>query len=170
MEFSEKEILHILDSAVRDPAVRSKIEAIVERVEKRLEEDAKAIMAWEPIPLDIYELQLPDTVKSSWIFVLRKHTVTGAERHPNSIQRMMSYKGSGDFQTMPDLKWISHFLVSEPQEELERRWISIPMNEWHQGVVGDGNWTVLSFHTCEANELIEERLEDGNIRAMFYYP
>ncbi len=168
MNSTESAIIRLLDSAVGDPAVRSKIDVIVGRVGKKLEEDAQATMAWEPIPLDLYGQQLPDSVKSSWIFMLRKNSVTGAERHPNSIQRMMSYKGSGDFQTMPGPEWISHFLVSDGDEDIERRWISIPKNVWHQGVVGEGNWTVLSFHTCEASELIEERLEDGNIRAKLY--
>ena len=39
----------------------------------------------------------------------------------------------------------------------ENRWISIPPNTWHQGVVGDADWAVVSFHTVPAGELIEER-------------
>jgi len=40
---------------------------------------------------------------------------------------------------------------------LEERWISIPSNTWHQGVVSDRDWVVVSFHTVPADELIEER-------------
>ena len=55
-------------------------------------------MAWEPIPLTIYGGAVPDAIKSSWVFVLRASANTGAERHPNSHQRMMSFQGSGDMQ------------------------------------------------------------------------
>jgi len=41
---------------------------------------------------------------------------------------------------------------------LEQRWISIPPNVWHRPVVGrDADWAVVSFHTVEAHELIEEK-------------
>ncbi|MBA7587551.1 hypothetical protein ES708_29582 [subsurface metagenome] len=119
-------------------------------------------MAWEPIPLDLYNQQLINDIKSSWVFILRKNTFTGAERHPNSIQRMMSYKGYGDLQTRAVFKWDSNLLESDFDGEIEKRWISIPTNVWHQGVVGDENWVVISLHTAEVSELIEERLDDGD--------
>ncbi len=158
----EKKVIEILDVTVRNNSIKKQIDAIVKRVEQALENDPKAIMAWEPIPLDLYIQQLPSDIKSSWVFILRKNTTTGAERHPNSIQRMMSYKGSGDFQSKPDLEWNSHFLESDFNGEIEKRWISIPLNVWHQGIVGDENWAVISFHTAEVSELIEERPEEGD--------
>jgi hypothetical protein len=69
---------------------------------------------------------------------------------------------------LPGSEWISHFLVGDVHEELKKRWISIPRNVWHQGFVGDMNWTVLSFHTCGAFELIEEWFEGGDIHTHFY--
>lgn len=162
MDNEEKKTIKMLDIAVRDKSVKLSIDTIVERVERNLKNDSKALLAWEPIPLDLYHQPLQDTVKSSWIFVLRKNTITGAERHPNSIQRMMSLKGKGDFQTKLDSKWNSNFLVSDFNDKLENRWISIPLNIWHQGIVGDENWVVLSFHTCEVSELIEERPDEGD--------
>jgi hypothetical protein len=56
------------------------------------------VMAWEPIPLSIYGNALPAMIRSIWVFILRAGTNTGAERHPNSHQRMMSFEGSGDMQ------------------------------------------------------------------------
>jgi len=162
MDFKEKKILEILDLALRDHQIKERIDTIVEHVDHVLKNDQNAIMAWEPIPLDLYQQQLPDEIKSSWVFILRKNVTTGAERHPNSIQRMMSYKGRGDFQTKPNLKWNSNFLENNAEVEIEKRWISIPQNIWHQGIVGDENWVVVSFHTVEASSLIEERLEAGS--------
>jgi hypothetical protein len=87
---------------------------------------------------------------------------TGAERHPNSRQRMVSWSGGGDFQVHDGARWQSHRLVSDPAAPLERRWVSIPPDTWHQGVVADADWLVVSFHTVAAAELIEERPDPGD--------
>jgi hypothetical protein len=114
-------------------------------------------------------------IRSSWVFILRAGRNTGAERHPNSHQRMMSFEGSGDMQVGDDeqtsdvgsqrsegaIRWQSNVLVSDPDARLERRWISIPENVWHRPVVSkEPDWVVVSFHTVPAEELIEERPAD----------
>jgi hypothetical protein len=83
-------------------------------------------MTWEPIPLIVFGSALPPEIRSAWVFVLRAGADTGAERHPNSHQRMMSFEGSGDLQTREPGKWLSNVLVSDAEAPLERRWISIP--------------------------------------------
>jgi hypothetical protein len=113
-------------------------------------------MTWEPVPLGTYP-ELPGVIRSSWVFVLRKSATTGAERHPNSHQRVMSLRHAADLQTWEAGRWQSNVLVSDPTAAMERRWLSIPVNVWHQPVMADGDWTVVSFHTVEAAELIEER-------------
>jgi len=162
MNSKEKQFLELLDAVVKEEGIRQHMIGVIQRVEQTLENNPNALMSWEAIPLNIYKQRLPSEIKSSWVFNLRKNTTTGAERHPNSIQRMMSYKGQGDFQTKPDLKWESNFLKSDFEGDIEKRWISIPENVWHQGVVGDDNWVVISFHTAEVSELIEERPENGD--------
>jgi len=157
MDQEESRILEALDVAVRAEAIRPKIEAIVARVEQKLRESSDAVLAWEPVPLDFYAAPLPETIRSSWVFILRANTTTGAERHPNSHQRMMSYRGSGDFQTRPAGEWCSHLLTSDPTAPIAERWISIPPHIWHQGVVPGENWIVVSFQTAAEHELIEER-------------
>lgn len=155
MTDSERQILEALDAAVRSAA--GVIGPIVATVDRKLAANPDEVLAWESIPLDRYRIPLPPSIRSSWVFVLRAKVVTGAERHPNSHQRMMSYRGHGDFQTRPAESWLSHHLASEPTLPLDRRWISIPPNVWHQGVVGDEHWAVVSFHTVLPHELIEER-------------
>ena len=162
MNIKEKRILKLLDNAVKEEGIRQHMIGVIQRVERALENDPKALLSWEPIPLGLYKQRLPSEIKSSWVFNLRKNTTTGAERHPNSIQRMMSYKGRGDFQIKPDLKWESNLLESDFRGDIEKRWISIPVNVWHQGLVSDENWIVISFHTAEVSELIEERHDDGD--------
>jgi hypothetical protein len=61
--------------------------------------------------------------------------------------------------------------VSEPKADLERRWISIPTNVWHQVVVPEVDWAVVSFHTVPAEELIEERpdaVDSGRTQQKLY--
>ncbi len=75
-------------------------------------------------------------------------------------------------QTEEHGQWKSNVLISNPDAVLEQRWISIPQNSWHRPVVGkDADWTVVSFHTVPAEELIEEKLDDiskGGTKQMKY--
>jgi hypothetical protein len=155
MDPHEREILRVLDAAVRSAA--GTIEPIIAAVDRKLQQKPADVLAWEAIPLECYGTLLPPTIRSSWVFVLRANVATGAERHPNSHQRMLSLRGHGDFQTQPAGAWVSHHLRSDPAAPLEDRWISIPPNVWHQGVVGPIDWAVVSFHTVPEHELIEER-------------
>jgi hypothetical protein len=157
MSPQERSILESLDALLQSDTVRAGIDPIVERVERKLARDHAAAMAWEPISLSIYGESLPPFVRSSWVFILRARATTGAERHPNSHQRMMSFRGTGDLQTGGDGRWQSNLLISNRDAPLEERWVSIPTNVWHQAVVPDADWVVVSFHTVPAEELIEER-------------
>ncbi len=155
----ELELLQILDAMVRQKSAM--IEPIVLRVEYKLTQDSEASLAWEPVPLVLYDSKLPGMIRSSWVFVLRAFTNTGPERHPNSHQRMMSYRGSGDLQVRTGDRWRSNLLVSG-RDTWIHRWISIPPNTWHRAIVPEENWAVVSFHTITEDELIEERPDKSN--------
>lgn len=167
MTTEERKILGELDEILRLEKVRTLIRPVAERVHARLSRETGALMVWEPIPLTIYG-SLPGAIKSSWVFVLRAGANTGAERHPNSHQRMMSFQGSGDMKVQDgssapnDERWLSNMLISDSDTRLEKRWISIPENVWHQPVIPkETDWVVVSFHTVPAEELIEERPESS---------
>lgn len=161
-------MLETLDGIVRSDDVRARLEPIVERVRADLAGKPEALMAWEPIPVETFG-SLPAPIQSGWIFILRAGTDTGAERHPNSHQRMMTFAGTGDMKVdakgtpndvdiESEIAWRSHVLLSDANAPLERRWISIPKNIWHRPVIPPGaDWVVVSFHTVSAEELIEER-------------
>jgi len=153
----EEKVLEFLDRMLQRKPVRAFLDVVVTRVEQRLRTDPASVMAWEPIPLDVYGTPLPVAIQSSWVFILRADTATGDERHPNSRQRMMSYRGTGDLQTRTTTCWESHHLYSDFHLPLQQRWISIPVNVWHQAVTPAANWVVVSFHTVPADELVEER-------------
>jgi hypothetical protein len=159
----ERARLESLDAVLGSENVREQIRPIVERVCGELAGKKKALMTWEPIPLSVFGHSLPPEIRSAWVFVLRAGADTGAERHPNSHQRMMTFGGSGDMQTGEPGRWQSNVLVSDTDAPLERRWISIPPNVWHRPVVGKNeDWAVVSFHTVVADELIEEKPDGGS--------
>ncbi len=153
----ERAILSRLDAAVASPAAAAALLPIGERVLATLARGPQEIEAWESVPLSLFGVALPSEIRSSWVFVLRGGAITGAERHPNSTQRMTSWSGEGDFQIHDGARWKSHRLTSDPRASLAQRWISIPPETWHQGVVGPRDWLVVSFHTVAAEALIEER-------------
>jgi hypothetical protein len=158
----ERARLESLDTVLRSERVREHIRSVVVRVREKLALKKDALMSWEPFPLDVLATTLPPEIRSAWVFVLRAGADTGAERHPNSHQRMMSFEGNGDLQTGEHGKWKSNLLVSDPDAPLERRWISIPTNVWHRPVINaETDWAVVSFHTVPAEELIEERPDDS---------
>ena len=174
METEEHARLEKLDTIVRSDELRAKINPIVDRVRAALSQQPEALMTWEPIAVEIFGQTLPPEIRSGWIFVLRAGADTGAERHPNSHQRMLTLRGSGDMKTESKkgelrikkdekgIDWQSNVLVSYRSAPLERRWISIPPNVWHRPVVGrDVDWVVISFHTVPAEELIEEKLDES---------
>jgi len=159
----EHTCLESIDAVLRSETVHSQICPIVERVRAELSRKKEAVMTWEAIPLTVFARALPREIRSAWVFVLRAGADTGAERHPNSHQRMMSFEGSGDMRTGEPGQRQSNVLASNPEAPLEQRWISIPQNVWHRPVVGkDADWTVVSFHTVVAEELIEERPDDSS--------
>src|SRR5712691_2665502 len=130
MTKEERSLLETLDKIVHSEPVRSRIEPIIERVRADLARKSDALMSWEPVDLELFGEQLPSSIRSGWIFVLRAGSDTGAERHPNSHQRMMTFGGMGDMQTdiklvkndvesQSEIEWQSNVLVSAADAPLE---------------------------------------------------
>ena len=138
--------LESIDAILRSETVREQVRPIVERVRAELARKKEAAMTWEPIPLTVFGGALPGGIRSAWVFVLRAGVDTGAERHPNSHQRMMSFEGGGDMLTGEPGQWESNELISNPDASLVRT---------------EADWAVVSFHTVPADELIEEKPDDS---------
>jgi hypothetical protein len=152
---SEREIIESLDRAIRAPRAAALLSDLTADVSAGLMRNPAARLAWRSVPLDIYD-RLPDGIASSWVFVLRAGCSSGAERHPNSIQRVMSYQGQADMRTWDGARWVSNLLCSDAEQDLKKRWLSIPVNVWHRPVMGDVDWVVVSFHTASDTALLEE--------------
>jgi hypothetical protein len=166
MEEREHQILLEINRALLDPEVKQRIDEIADRVERKFVDSAEPL-AWETVPLEVYGNRLPSMIRSSWVFLLRAGAASGAERHPNSKQRVRSWRGSGDFQVWSREGWQSHFLQNDFDVPLDQQWASIEVNVWHQAVVPPGgHWLVVSFHTVIADELMEETPDPENVNLM----
>ncbi|MEJ2086447.1 MAG: hypothetical protein P8Y44_12345 [Acidobacteriota bacterium] len=157
--------------SIRSSASRLDLDEILVRLARALVERPDDIMAWETLALERFSPPLPSEIRSAWIFTLRAGVASGAERHSNSHQRSLAYRGSGEVQTREGDDWQSFPLSSDSDLSIDRRWASIASGVWHQWVVGEEDLTVLSFHTVPADELVEERpAEDGEteVRQMRY--
>jgi hypothetical protein len=163
VDAAESAILEHLDGAVWRAVRLGNLDAAIRRVRAELSRDESLKLAWEPVPLASFD-PLPAAIRSAWVFILRASTSSGAERHPNSIQRVMSYRGAGDLQIWDGSRWVSRPLTSDPRGRMEQRWLSIPENVWHRPVIpAGGDWAVISFHTATDLALIEERaIDDEN--------
>lgn len=154
---TESEVLDDLRRAIQAAMRDTALPGIVLDAQARLRDRPDVQMTWASIPITVYA-GLPDDVKSAWVFVLRGGISTGAERHPNSRQRMVSHSGAGDLQTWEESHWRSNELSAKADG---RASLSIPPNVWHRPVTPRGpDWTVLSFHTASDDQLIEERPQD----------
>ena len=156
---TEAEILRQLDRAVHTSRAAAILASLASEIEAALDDAAATKIAWQSVPLSAYDA-LPEDIASSWVFVLRADCTTGAERHPNSIQRVMSYRGRADMQTWNGKGWESHKMASGADKPFDTRWLSIPRNVWHKPVMSGEHWVVVSFHTAADDALIEERPMD----------
>ena len=166
MEDEEVRVLETIEASIVAPPLRRSFDETIERLARALAERPDEIMTWETIALDRFSPPLPAEIRSAWIFTLGAGVATGAERHSNSHQRSLAYRGSGAVRTRSDAAWQSVPLSSDPVGPIEARWASIPAGVWHEWVVGEEELTVLSFHTVPAAELVEERPAEGDESGM----
>jgi hypothetical protein len=161
MNAAKDPLILVLNEVVHTDAAAATMREALRRVTQELDASTK-LMAWEVVPLSAFGDELPPSIRSCWIFAIRALAATGAERHPNSHQRSLSLIGSGTFELRDGSTWRSQPLTSREGDSVERRWVSIPPSTWHRLVVGPEPWGMISFHTVDAADLIEEKPLDAN--------
>lgn len=117
---------------------------------------------WSVIDPSSIASDLPECIKSCWIFVLKKDVFSGCHYHPNSIQHMVTIKGRGMSKVAGMSKRMVQFGLSN--DSLADKWYVIGKGVAHEFFPEEENMVVLSFHTCEANELVEIACETGEKR------
>lgn len=116
---------------------------------------------WSVIDLTSIARPLPERIKSGWIFVLKKNVSSGCHYHPNSIQHMATITGQGMSKVAGEYKRLVQFGSDVSPVD---KWVVIDENVPHEFFPEDENVVVVSFHTCEAEELEEVGCETGQKR------
>jgi hypothetical protein len=114
---------------------------------------------WSAIDLNSMDRELPESIRSCWIFVLKKDVSSGCHYHPNSIQHMVTIKGQGMSKVAGIYKRMVQF--GSPNDSLAEIWYVIDEGVPHEFFPEEEDMIVVSFHTCEANELEEVACETG---------
>ena len=146
------EYLPQLHEAVAQLIARPETHSLVDSLKKQLPQTSEPFV-WSAIDLQSIQTRLPDSIRSCWIFVLKKNVPSGCHYHPNSIQHMVTIKGQGRQQIAGESKTLERF-----------QWLVIDKNVPHEFFPEDENMVVISFHTCEASELEEIGCDTGEKR------
>lgn len=145
----ETGIMRQLANSLCPAAVAERLNTIADQLLAELQDDpGQPKSTFRAIPLDLYD-DLPGDIRSAWVFALRKGFAHPPERHPNSIQRMFALRSSGRFEVWDGSRWVTHVLDAGDCG------LSIPLDSWHRSPALDEDWVVASFHTAEAEKLVE---------------
>ena len=132
---------------------------------RRLKEEAGRTdepFVWEVLDPDRLAGRLPDTLRSGWIFVLREGVPSGCHYHPNSVQHMVMVEGRGVSEVGGTRReMVALGTAGASPEEV---WYVIDEGVEHEFFPSGSEMVVVSFHTCEADELQEVAFNGGQSR------
>jgi hypothetical protein len=135
--------------------------ALIDALKDKLKQTPEPFV-WAVLDLQTTSGQLPDNIKSCWIFVLKQDTPSGCHYHPNSIQHMAMIEGEGTakigLSTSEMKRW------GAANGSLPDVWCVIDEGVPHEFVPRRSEMVVISFHTCEADELEEISCDSGLTR------
>src|SRR6185369_17585772 len=83
-----------LNEAVAQLISRPEVHSLIDDLKQQLPHTAEPFV-WSTIDLQSISAPLPDTIRSGWIFVLKKDVRSGCHFHPSSIQHMVMIEGEG---------------------------------------------------------------------------
>ena len=149
-----QKLSNVVEFLINQKAVLETIEQLTQEVDHSQE-----AFVWSVIDLSSIPHPLPESIKSGWIFVLKKDVSSGCHYHPNSIQHMTAITGQGTSRVAGQSKRLVQF--GSPDDSLEDKWVVIDKNVPHEFFPEKENMVVVSFHTCEATELEEVGCETG---------
>jgi hypothetical protein len=138
----------VVEFLVRQKSYANTIEALKAKLEHSEEP-----FLWSVIDMESLDCDLPEQIKSAWIFVLKQDVPSGCHYHPNSIQHMVMVEGQGQSRVGESQKKMDKFGSSEVS--LNDVWYVIGENVPHEFFPEETDMVVVSFHTCAANELEE---------------
>ena len=150
-----------LNEAVAQLISRPEVHSLIADLKQQLPHTAEPFV-WSTIDLQSISAPLPDTIRSGWIFVLKKDVRSGCHFHPNSIQHMVMVEGEGTSKVGADSRQMKRF--GDPDSSLENIWYVIPEGTPHEFFHAAQDVVVVSFHTCTSDELEEVSCDSGATR------
>ncbi|HXC69893.1 MAG TPA: hypothetical protein VN644_07955 [Pyrinomonadaceae bacterium] len=150
-----------LNAAVAELLTQRATHSMVDTLKEQLEHTSEPFV-WATIDPKSITVSLPDSIRSCWIFVLKKDTPSGCHYHPNSIQHMVMIEGEGTSKVGSLSGEMKRY--AEPDCSLEDIWYVIPEGVPHEFFPVGRDLVVVSFHTCESDELQEIRCDSGATR------
>jgi len=152
--------LHKLSSVVESLLNQNTFMQTIERLSEEVNHSEEPFV-WSVLDLGSIPAELPEGVRSSWIFVLKKDIASGCHYHPNSVQHMVTIKGQG-ISKVAGL--YGRMVLFGSNDSLSAKWIVIGKGVPHEFFPEKENMAVDSFHTCDASELEEIDCETGKKR------
>ena len=153
--------LQRLNDAVAQLVVLPEIRSAVETLKAHLH-DASEPFVWTTIDLQFVTTPLPEDIRSGWIFVLKKGVPSGCHYHPNSIQHMVVIEGEGTSKVGSVSSEMKRF--DKQGQALQETWYVIPEGVPHEFFPRETDVVVVSFHTCDSDELEEISCDSGAAR------
>jgi hypothetical protein len=153
--------LPLLNEAVAQLVTRREIHNLIDSLKNQLQQTFEPFV-WSTINLQSITARLPYTIRSCWIFVLKKDVPSGCHYHPNSIQHMVMIEGEGTSKVGPKTRQMKDF--GEPDCSLDDIWYVLPEGVPHEFFPRERDMVVVSFHTCASDELEEISCESGTAR------
>ena len=149
--------LRELNDLVGELTGQPRFRTLVQELKSRLPNTIEPFV-WSTLHGELLDRQLPDAVKSAWVFVLKREVPSECHYHPNSIQHMVMIEGRGRSRVGDNWKKMIRFGTSESLRDL---WYVIDRGVPHEFFPEETDMVVVSFHTCEANDLEEIACETG---------
>lgn len=153
--------LQQLNDAVAELVTRPAIRSVVDSLKEELQHTSEPFV-WSTIELNTVTTPLPDEIESGWIFVLKKNVPSGCHYHPNSIQHMVMIEGAGTSKVGTVAGRMK--LFEAQGSGLEESWYVIPEGVPHEFFPEGKDVVVMSFHTCDSDELEEISCDSGAAR------
>jgi hypothetical protein len=145
-----------LNAAVEELITRPSFHHLVDTLKDQLPHTSEPFV-WSTIDLPA---GLPETIKSCWIFVLKKDVPSGCHYHPNSIQHMVMVEGEGTSKVGA----VSGQMRRFGEASLEDVWYVIREGVPHEFFPTGTDVVVVSFHTSASDELEEINCDSGATR------
>jgi hypothetical protein len=150
-----------LNDAVTQLIERPTIQSLIDALKQELRNSCEPFV-WSAIELQSISARLPEKIKSSWVFVLKKDVPSGCHYHPNSIQHMVMIEGEGTSRVGAIESQMKSF--GESGCSLGDFWYVIPEGVPHEFFPKRSDMVVVSFHTCASDELEEISCDSGAAR------